>query len=84
MQVLTIDLKRNPDVEALVVDKEPGDLIDLHCSIKVLDAQTLTLTLDEAEEGKEPAEDEAAGDENAEGEGETGKMGTPGMGMGAE
>ena len=64
MQVLQIDLLKNPEVKDLVTDLQPGDAIKLHCSIKALDDQTLTLTLDEAEEGDAVEEDE--GDEDEE------------------
>lgn len=58
MQVITIDLKKNPDIADLLVDMEPGDILDLHCSIKAMDDQTCSLTVQSAEEGREPAENE--------------------------
>lgn len=58
MQTLTIDLKKNPDIADLVKLMQPADLIDLHTSIKALDDQTLTLTVESASEGKEEDEDD--------------------------
>lgn len=58
MQRITIDLVKEPEIKDLLATKQPGDLIDLHCSIQALDDQTATLTIDEAEEGKEPEETE--------------------------
>jgi hypothetical protein len=49
MQTLTIDLKTNPDVAAVVADLEPGTGLTIKASIKALDEQTLTVTLEEVE-----------------------------------
>jgi len=56
MQRITIDLVKNPEIMDLLANKQPGDLVDLHCSIQAIDSQTATLTVDEAEEGKEASE----------------------------
>jgi hypothetical protein len=56
MQTLTIDLVKEPEIKDLTASMQPGDLVDLHTSIKSIDDQTLVLTINEAEEGKEPEE----------------------------
>lgn len=62
----TIDLTRNPDLAALVSDKEPGDWIELRVSIKDKDAQTLTYRIEECDDCEQPESDEeAAPDEKA-------------------
>lgn len=57
MQNVTIDLKQNPEVADVIKTMQPGDSVDLHCSIKSMDDQTLVLTVNEAEEGKDPEAD---------------------------
>ena len=69
MQSLTIDLKKNPEVERLVSAMEPGGKVDLHCSIRARDEQTLTLTLEEASEGA----DDAGGTEEDDAPAESGE-----------
>ena len=69
MQTVLIDLKKNPDIADLVRTSQPGDYIDLHTSIKSLDDQTLTLTVESAEEAEPP--------EKPEGEEEEGDDMTP-------
>ena len=59
MQTITIDLKKNPDVADLVADMDPGTSICLTTSIKAKDDQTLTLTLDSAEECESKDEEDA-------------------------
>ena len=89
METLTIDLKKNPDIADLVGTMQPGDAVDLHTSIKALDAQTLTVTVREASEGKpfdEEEEEEHEGDDvtPAPGESEDGAQagaGPDAMGM---
>lgn len=63
MQVITIDLVKDPEIKDLIADMQPGDLVDLHCSIKAMDDQTLTLTVTEASEGQDadPAAPPTAG-----------------------
>ena len=58
MEILTIDLKKNPDIAELVRTMQPGDPVDLHTSIKALDEQTASLTVREASEGKPFDDDE--------------------------
>lgn len=53
MQVVQIDLFKNPEVASVVSDMQPGDSIILHGTIKALDQQTLTVTVEEVEEGDE-------------------------------
>jgi preprotein translocase subunit YajC len=73
MQTLTIDLKREPEIADLVADLQPGDPVLLHTTIKAMDDQTLTLTLEEAEEGQAnpDAGNELADDESTETPGAT-------------
>jgi hypothetical protein len=58
MEILTIDLKKNPDIAEITRTMQPGDPVDLHTSIKAMDDQTLTLTVREASEGKPFDEDD--------------------------
>lgn len=80
MQTIIIDLKKNPEIADLVTDKQPGDRILLHTSIKQLNDQTLELTIEEAEEGKDPDADEnpPGGNEGSAATGEN--MDTPQVG----
>lgn len=55
MQVLQIDLFKNPEVAQVVSDMQPGDDIIIHGTIKALDDQTLTVTVEEVEQGSELA-----------------------------
>ncbi len=66
MQTVIIDLKKNPDIADLVRTMQPGDRVELQTSIKAVDDQTLTLTVEEAAEGKEPEAPEE--DEQPEGD----------------
>ena len=47
MTTVQIDLAKNPDVAALVADKEPGDKVFACFSIKSQDTQTLDLRIEE-------------------------------------
>lgn len=78
MQTITLDLKKEPDIAALVADMQPGDPVTLHTTVKAKDDQTLTLTLEEAEEG-EPHDDMGGQDEaeNAPEEAGGADMGAP-------
>lgn len=58
MQVIQIDLKKNPEIADFVVDKEPGDRICVYGSIKSLSDQLLEVTVEEVEEDKTPENDE--------------------------
>ena len=58
MQVITVDLKKNPEIADFVADKEPGDSVCLYGTIKSLDDQSLAITVDEIEEDNEPEEKE--------------------------
>ncbi len=82
MQTLTIDLKKNPDIADLTRTMQPGDLVDLHSSIKSMDEQTLTLTVESAEEGHEPEENGPEGDNEGSADESQGDDTTkPGEGM---
>jgi hypothetical protein len=63
----TIDLKKNPDLAALVADKEPGDWIELRVSIKAKDDQTLTYRIEDCDDCDKPEadEDESAPEQEA-------------------
>lgn len=68
MQTIQLDLKKNPDIADFLVDKQPGDGVTLHATIKSLDDQTCTVTIEEIgdeipgdEEKKEPAMDQPPG-----------------------
>lgn len=67
MTTVTIDLNANKDVKDFVMDKEPGDLIALQCSIVSKDEQTLTVRIEEVEDGTEKESDSE--DQNESGEG---------------
>lgn len=54
MTTVTIPLDKNPDLAALVADKEPGDWVELRASIKAKDDQTLTLRLEECDDCDKP------------------------------
>ncbi len=56
MSPITIDLNKEPDLKDFLADKQPGDPIDLHCSIKSIDDQTVVLTFEEASEGQSDSE----------------------------
>lgn len=58
MQTVIIDLVKNPDIKDLLSSMQPGDPVDLHTTIKALDDQTATLTVEEASEGKKVDEAE--------------------------
>jgi hypothetical protein len=57
MSPIVIDLNKEPELKDLLADKNPGDKLDLHCSIKSIDDQTVVLTFEEASEGKADDED---------------------------
>jgi hypothetical protein len=54
MTTVTIPLDKNPDLAALVADKEVSDWIGLKASIKAKDGQTLTLRLEECDDCEKP------------------------------
>lgn len=58
MTTVTIDLNANRDVKDFVMDKEPGDLIALQCSIVTKDDQTLTVRIEDVEDGTEKDDNE--------------------------
>lgn len=60
MQVIQLDLKKNPDIADFLVDKEPGDAVTLHGTIKSLDDQTAVITIEEIGEA---IDEKDAGDE---------------------
>lgn len=63
MTTLTIDLQKNPELAALVSDKQPGDWIELRASIKAKDEQTLTVRLENCDDCEKP---KAEGDDSGE------------------
>lgn len=68
--VISIDLTKNPELAALVADKQPGDWITLDASIKSADEQTLMARLERCEECEKPADaDEYDDEDDDEGEG---------------
>ena len=66
--VITIPLSDNEELAALVADKQPGDKLYACGTIKALDAQTLTLRVEEVTDKKDdlpdPETDEDDEDEN--------------------
>lgn len=64
-QIIKIDLKKNPDVADLVSDKEVGARITLETTIKSKDENFLTLTLQEADEGKVSSDEDDDESEDA-------------------
>lgn len=71
MATITLDLSKNRDLADLVATMSVGDQVRLETSIKALDDQTLTLTLESAEEGEamESDDDDLDGDDLDEPEG---------------
>lgn len=69
MTTLTIDKSKEPDLAALVADKQPGDKITLHTSIKDNNPQTISLTVEGCEEGEANSDEETGeGDQSGESE----------------
>lgn len=62
MPTIILDKAKNPELAALVADKQPGAKVVLYTSIKENDPQTVGLTLEECEEGK-PDEEEGEQDD---------------------
>jgi hypothetical protein len=60
MTTITIDLTKNPELAALVADKQPGDWIELRASIKAKDDQTLTARLETCDDCDKPETDDDA------------------------
>lgn len=58
MTTITIDLTKNPELAALVADKQPGDWIELRASIKAKDDQTLTARLETCDDCEKPETDD--------------------------
>jgi hypothetical protein len=67
MQVLQIDLRKNPEISDFVKDKEPGDKLCLYGTIKSLDDQTMVVTLEEVDEDREEADEDKSPDESVPG-----------------
>lgn len=61
MQTITVDLKKSPDIANAVADMEPGDEVLLHGTIKALDDQTLTLSVEELSVPRGEHEDKPQG-----------------------
>lgn len=57
MQNVTIDRKKDAEIDDWAADKEPGDRVCLYGTIKSLDDQTMIVTVDEVEDCKEEKED---------------------------
>lgn len=66
MATITLDLSKNRDLADLVATMSVGDQVRLETSIKALDEQTLTLTLESAEEGEAMESDDE--DEDLDGD----------------
>lgn len=75
MTTVTIPLDKNPEIKALVADMEAGAPICLYGTVKSVDAQTLIVTVEEAEEGEMKHSDEPAAE---------GSEPTPGAELAAE
>lgn len=65
MDTIDIDLRKNPDLSALIADMQPGDPVTLHTTIQHKDDQTVKLTIEDAEEGEAKPDDTETGDEEA-------------------
>jgi hypothetical protein len=63
MQNVTIDRKKDEEIDDWAADKEPGDRVCLWGTIKSLDDQSMVVTVDEVNDAKEDdaetADDEA-------------------------
>lgn len=82
MTTIQIPLDKNPDVAALIADKEPGDKVYGCFTIKAQDAQTATLRIEEMTDDPaqlpKPGEyDEASGDENGNADEENAEKKSP-------
>lgn len=64
MSVITIDLNKNPEVAALVADKDVGAKIYGCFSIKAKDDQTLSLRVSEMADSKDGLSDKEEGSED--------------------
>ena len=64
MSVITIDLNKNPEVAALVADKDVGAKIYGCFSIKAKDDQTLSLRVSEMAGSKDELSDKEEGSED--------------------
>lgn len=65
MTTVTIPLDRNPELAALVADKQVGDWIELRASIKAKDGQTLEVRLETCDDCEKPDSED---DEDEEGD----------------
>ena len=61
MQTITIDLKKTPEIADAVAGMEPGNEVCLHATIKSLDDQTLSVTVEELSIPKDEEEKEPVG-----------------------
>lgn len=61
-QVVALDLNKNPDLKDLIADMEAGAAIDLHCSLRRKDDQTVEVRIQSASAGEEEEKDEETGD----------------------
>ncbi len=66
MKTVAIDLNANAAVKDFAMDKEPGDLIALQCSIVSKDEQTMVVRINDVEEGTEKESDSEDSGENGE------------------
>ena len=66
MQTITIPLDKNPTVADLVADKEPGEKVYGCFSIKAVDLQTLTLTMEEMTDSKDDLDSSESESEDAD------------------
>lgn len=58
MSIVTIALDKEPELAALVADKQPGDWITLRASIKAKDDQTLAIRIEDCDDAEKPESDE--------------------------
>ncbi len=58
MQNVAIDRKKTAEIDDWAADKQPGDKVCLFGTIKSLDDQTMTVTIDEIDDGPDDEDDE--------------------------
>lgn len=58
MQNVAIDRKKTAEIDDWAADKQPGDKVCLYGTIKALDDQTITVTVDEVGDGPDDEEED--------------------------
>lgn len=66
MQIITVDLRKNPDIATFVKGREPGEAIALYGTIKSNDENTLAVTVNEVGDDKPDEGDEKEKEEEDE------------------